>query len=190
MDLENVKKTNTKRKLKLLVPLGILILLITAVALFIKNMNGPAQGSIIAASANPAAIKPTTAQQQKYDGKFISFTMPEHYKIVPSQQSSGYLEIVSLDNTDHSGKYVSIGVLKEALANDSGISYRKSHPELYKLISSSADKIVFQGTSAAAEYTGFIAHGNYVSTISVTANGRRELTKDFNTIVNSLDWKQ
>jgi uncharacterized protein (UPF0333 family) len=190
MDDDNTKKTNTKRRLKLLIPLGILVVIVAAVALFIKNMNGPAQGSIATTVTTQAAIKPATTQQQKHNGKFISFTIPEHYKIVPSQQSSGYLEIVSLDNTNHSGKYVSIGVLKEALANDSGINYRKSHPELYKQLSSSADKIVFQGTSAAAELTGFISHGSFVTTISLTANGKHDLSVDFGTIVNSLDWKQ
>jgi hypothetical protein len=108
---------------------------------------------------------------------------------VPSQQSKGYLDVISLNNTDHSGKYISIGVLKDSLANNSGINYRKTHPELYKQIESSSEKVVFDGLTGKSERTGFIAHNGLVSTISITANGNRDLTQDFDTIANSLQWK-
>jgi hypothetical protein len=183
------EKTNVKKKLKYILPLFILLVLGVFIALFIKNMNGPAQGSVAYTASSQSNIKPTTTSSKKYDGQQISFTYPQHYKIVPSQQSKGYLDIISLNNTDHSGKYISIGVLKESLANDSGTNYRKLHPELYKQIATSGDKVVFEGLNGKSERTGFIAHNGLVSTISITANGNRDLTQDFDTIVNSLQWK-
>jgi hypothetical protein len=190
MEEQKTAKPKARRTLKIFLPLGILILIIAVIALFVKSMNGPAQGSIAYTPPAQTAIKRTSSNPKKIDGKYISFAYPEHYKVVPSQQSSGYLEIVSLDNTDHSGKYISVGVLKEALVNDTGINYRKTHPDLYKQISAGSDKVVYQGKSAAAEQTGFFAHGNYVATVSLSANGSRDLSADFDTIANSLSWKQ
>jgi uncharacterized protein (UPF0333 family) len=190
MESNEEPKLKPKRKFKLLFTGAILILIIIAIAFFIKSMNGPAEGTITYASSKQSIQKPTQTAAHKYDGKYISFTYPAHYKVVPSQQSSGNLEIVSLDNTDHTGKYISIGVLKEVLTNDSGVNYRKLHPDLYKQLTSAPDKIVFIGTAQAAEQTGFLAHNGYVVTISVTANGNRDLTEDFNTIANNLNWKQ
>jgi hypothetical protein len=182
------EKTKVKKKLKYIIPLFILIVLGIITTLFIKNMNGPAQGSVAYTASNQSTIKPATPSSKKYNGQQISFTYPEHYKIVPSQQSKGYLDIISLNNTDHSGKYISIGVIKENLTNDSGINYRRIHPELYKQIASSSEKVVFDSISGKSERTAFIAHNGLVSTVSFTANGNRDLTEDFDTIVNSLQW--
>jgi hypothetical protein len=185
-----IQKPKNRRRWKFIAAVVILLLIIAPVAVFIKNMNGPAQGAVAYTSPSQPANEPASSQPKNYDGKFISITYPDHYKIVPSQQSNGYKETISLTDTDHSGKYITIGVLKESLNNDSGISYRRSHPELYKIIASGADKAIFSGTSSAAEMTGFIAHEGYVATISITANGQRDLTEDFNTLSNSLTWKQ
>jgi uncharacterized protein (UPF0333 family) len=190
MSEEKAEKRKPKRKLRLLLPAGFLLIVIAVIVLIIKNMNGPAEGKVAYVSQSQSAIKPTTATSKQYDGKYISFTYPEHYKIVPSQQSSGYLDIVSINNTDHSGKYISIGVLRESLANDSGVNYRKAHPELYKQVSASSDKIIYESTGDKAEKTGFVAHGGLVTTISITANGSRDLSQDFEVIANSLQWKQ
>jgi hypothetical protein len=179
-----------KRKLKLLIPIFILFVIAILITLFVKNMNGPAEGSVAYHPTNQANIKPTTSPAGQYDGKYVKFSYPPHYQKVESQKSEGYLDIVSLSNTDHSGKYISIGVLKESLTNDSGINYRKGHPELYKLVPSSPDKIIYAGINNTAEYTGFIAHGGLVTTVSITANGNRDLSDDFNSITNSLEWKQ
>jgi hypothetical protein len=183
------EKIKPSSKLKLLIAIIIIAILGGVLALFIKNMNGPAQGSVAYTSASQTAVKPAASLPKKYEGKYISFTYPENYKVVPSMLSGGYLEIASLDNTDHSGKYISIGVLKESLSNDTGINYRKLHPELYKQIAASSEKVVFDGLSGKSERTGFIAHSGLVSTVSITANGNRDLTQDFDTIINSLHWK-
>jgi hypothetical protein len=184
------QKPNSKRKLKLTLSIVGVSLVVLAVVLFVRSINGPAQGSIASVSQNQAAIRQTSLSSKKYDGRYVRFTYPAHYKIVPSQQSSGYLEIVSLDNTDHSGKYISIGVLREALSNDSGVNYRKAHPELYKQVAATSDRVVFDGTAEKSEKTGFLAHGGLVTTLSITANGSRDLSEDFNTIASTLEWKQ
>jgi hypothetical protein len=184
-------KTRRKLKLKLIIPLLIVGILVVAAVLFVKNMNGPAEGTVAYKSQSEPPIKPTSSTPKKYDGKYISFTYPEHYKVAASPPTNGgYLEIISLSNTDHSGKYVSIGVLRESLTNDSGVNYRKGHPELFKQTVSAPYKIVFTGIGATAEQTGFIGHNGLVTTVSITANGKRDLSQDFNIIANSLIWKQ
>jgi hypothetical protein len=190
MQDEQVKKPNIRRRLKFIVPISVLFLASTAIAIFIKNMNGPAQGAVAYNISNQDSAKPSITSPHNYDGKYISFTYPTNYKIVPSTRSSGYLENISLTDTDHSGKYITVGILKETLANDSGVNYRKNHPDLYKPIYNINDKIIFTGTAESAEMTGFYSHGSYVATLSATANGKRDLTDDFNTISNSLEWKQ
>jgi hypothetical protein len=187
----NEEKKNSNRRLKLILPITVILVLVAVVVLIIKNMNGPAEGTVAYKSQSEPPIKPTSFTPKKYDGKYISFTYPEHYKVVTSPPTNGgYLEIISLDNTDHTGKYISVGVIRENIMNDSGVGYRKGHPELFKQTLGNLDKIVFVGTGTTAEQTGFLAHNGLVTTISITANGQRDLNADFNTIVNSLSWKQ
>jgi hypothetical protein len=190
MDEEKIKKPKFKLKMKVVIPLLIVVTIAALIGLFIKTMNGPAEGSVAYHPANQAAIKSATPPAGQYDGKYLKFSYPSHYQKVQSQKSDGYLDIVNLSNTDHSGKYISIGVLRESLTNDSGVNYRKGHPELYKLIPSSPDKVIYAGINNTAEYTGFIAHGDLVTTISITANSNKDLAQDFNSIANSLEWKQ
>jgi hypothetical protein len=191
MGEEKSKKAKSRRRFRIILPLFFLLLIMAAIGLFVKNMNGPAEGTVAYKSQSEPPIKPTSSTPKKYDGKYIGFTYPEHYKVVAKPPTNGgYLEIISLDNTDHTGKYISVGVIRENIMNDSGVGYRKGHPELFKQTLASPDKIVFAGTSTSAEQTGFLAHNGLVATISVTANGQRDLSADFNTIVNSLSWKQ
>jgi hypothetical protein len=161
------------------------------IALAVKNLGGPAEGSVANTSTTENAVKSNAkTEPKKYDGQYISLSYPALYAAAPIQKSGGYLEIASLISTDHSGKYVSLGVLRETLSNDSGINYRKSRPQIYKVVSSSTDKIVFSGAAQGSEQTGFFAHNGLVTTVSVTANGSRDLKDDFNMIANSLAWKQ
>jgi hypothetical protein len=185
------EKKNSNRRLKLILPIIAILVLVAVVVLIVKNMNGPAEGTVAYKSQSEPPIKPASLTPKKYDGKYVSFTYPEHYKVVASPPTNGgYVEIISLDNTDHTGKYISVGVIKENIMNDSGIGYRKAHPELFKQTVSTADKIVFLGIGATAEQTGFIGHNGLVATVSITANGKRDLNADFNTIADSLQWKQ
>jgi hypothetical protein len=186
---EQTKKSNTKRRRRILLPASILIIITLAIFLFIKNMNGPAEGAISQVQPTASNIKNPQAAQGKYNGQYISFNYPGSYKIVPLDKSGGIIETVRLSNTDHSGKYVNIGVVREALTNDSGINYRAGHPDLYKQLSKTADSIVFLGTQPRSEQTGFIAHNGIVVSISITANGVRNLSHDYDTIANSLNWK-
>jgi hypothetical protein len=192
MSEEKTNKSKQKFKPKIITPLLAVVVLVILVALFIKNMNGPSVGSIAYTNSSQSAIKPTTANvPKKYDGKYINFTYPEHYKIVPSPPlNGGYVEIVSLESTDHTGKDISIGVIKETLSNDSGINYRKGHPELYRQTEFSPNKVVFAGIGSTAEQTGFIAHNGFVATVSIVANVQKDLSSDFSTIVGSLTFKQ
>jgi uncharacterized protein (UPF0333 family) len=183
------KQPKNKKPSKALIPLIILLIIAAAIFLLVKNMNGPAEGSVSTVSPTAADKQLAQASPSKYDDKYLSFTYPSGYKVVTSQKTGSFLDVVALTNSDHSGKYAAIGVVRESLSNDSGINYRVNHPDLYKLVSKTPDSIVFRGTQSSAEQTGFIAHNGLVVSVSLTANGNKDLSQDYDTIVKSLQWK-
>jgi hypothetical protein len=189
MNEKQTPKPKGKKSTKLIIPVLILLVITGAIAIFIKNMNGPAEGEISQVQPTSVNIKPGLGSSGKYDGRYISFTYPANYQTTPAQKSGGFLEVVALNNTNHSGKYISVGVVKESLQNDSGVNYRIGHPELYKKIVSTPDSVAFKGTSQSAEQTGFIAHNGLVTSISLTAIGTKDLNTDYETIARSLKWK-
>lgn len=180
----------TKKSLKIGLP--VLVLAVIGVIIFVifRNMNGPAEGMVAQAPPTSEDTNNSPAKPGKYDGKYISLSFPAYYKITPSQKNGGYLEVVNLSNTNHSGKYVSIGVLRESLQNDSGYNHRITYPGIYKQVSASANSAVFTSTQNGSEQTGFFAHGGLVVSISLTANGNITLAADYNAIAESLQWKQ
>jgi len=185
MDKSGVRKKHIKITLLSLMMLSIL----AAIALFVINMNSPAVGTV-SDTAPQDPPKKQAAAPGRYSDSYISFSYPAAFKINPSQKGANYLSVVSLVNTDHSGKYIAISVVRESLANDSGLNHRKSHPETYRLESSSSDRAVFTSAQNGSEKTGYIAHGGLVASVSITSAGVKDLNTDFGHIVNSLQWKQ
>jgi uncharacterized protein (UPF0333 family) len=183
------KQLKNKNPSKALLPLIILLIIAAAIFLLVKNMGGPAKGSVSTASPTAANIQAGQTGPAKYDDKYLSFTYPGGYKIVTSQKTGSFLDVVALTNSDHSNRYAAIGVVKESLDNDPGINYRVGHPDTYKQVSKTSDRVVFKSTQSSAEQTGFIAHNGLVVSISLTATSEKDLSKDYDTISNSLQWK-
>lgn len=180
-------KLISKKRLKIFVPLLIAAVLAVAAVMFVKNMNGPAEGAVTQQQSSQTKV--AVAVPGKYSDQFIGFTYPAHYTVVPSQKTAGYLDIVSLHNTDHSGKYVEVGLQRENLQTDPGYTHRKYNPGIYKQLSTTSGGAVFASSQNGSEQTGFITHGALVLSISLTANGNAQLDQDYNVIANSLQWK-
>lgn len=126
----------------------------------IRNLNSPAEGTITQNNFNNRT-QDDAHQPKQYSDKYISFTYPDSYTVTSAKTSKGVLDAVSLVASQYHNAYVSIGIVKESLAADSGVTYRSQHPELYKLVSSSPSSVVYTKNDNQ-EYTGFIEHNKMV----------------------------
>jgi hypothetical protein len=181
----------SSRKKKILLFVALPLLIISGLIIFtVKALNSPAEGVIASTNTYDSFTKKSDDLPKKFSDKFISFTYPSKYSVNQSQKETVFIDTVDLFSTDHTSKHIAIGIFKGSLENESGVNYRKGHPELYKLVSSTSNYYVFKKSANGSEYTGFIQHDEKIISISVTTPFNKELSKDYQTIANSLQWKQ
>lgn len=186
----NVGRPRLKSHIKIIVPIVGLLVLIGAVALAVHNLNAPAEGSITQTPPSKAEVTDPYANPGTYNGKYVSFTYPAHYKKVPSQITGSYLEVIDFYATDQTSKQIAIGILKESLSDDSGIAFRKMHPDVYQLEPRTrSGAVIYTSTANGSERTAYLQHQDKVITISITSPPGLDLTADSETILNSLQWK-
>ncbi len=164
--------------------IGALVLLAAVSA--IRNLNSPAQGTVTTQLTDNT---PTPPAQKTFTDSYISFSYPYIYSVQPVQKDKQALDAVSLIASQRRDQFVSLSLARESLAGDSGVSYRKAHPELYKTVSSTPQSIIF-ARNDDTEYTGFIVHGDEVLSVSLSTVGTADLSKDYGQIVDSLVWRQ
>jgi len=175
---------------KVSIPLLIAILVIAAVATAIRNLNSPAQGTITTPISDTSASQIKSRPAYKtYSDPVVSFNYPSIYDAEAGQKSSGYLDVIELRKTQQRTEFASIGVYPGSLANESGINYRRVHPELYKLAPTSDGSVLYSKTDST-EYTGFWQKGPDVVTISFTSVGAHDFTADYKMVADSLKLKQ
>lgn len=175
---------------KVAIPLIIGLLLAAVVALAIKNMNGPAQGTVTTQqSDNTVGQTNATTIDKTFSDKFVSFNYPSIYVPNAANKGPSYLDNISLIKSERRDQYIAISLVSESLSNDSGVNYRQLHPDLYKKVSSAADTVVFEKNDET-EYTGFIQHADKVISISFTAVAPTDMSNDYKMIASSLQWKQ
>jgi len=152
----------------------------------IRNMNQPAVGSINQAP-QPDAIKADPyGQPGNFNGKYITFTYPAHFKKVPSKANGNSLEAVEYHSADSTGKLINVAVLPGTIDSDSGVAYRRQHPELYSPTIS--QKWTEFTKKDGTEDTFFINHNNLLATVSVTASYNNQ-SGDGLFIASSLKWR-
>lgn len=178
-----------KRKKTILIILLLIIVVLGVALLIIKMLNSPAEGIIKQTKTYDAFTKNEDRQPGTYSDKYITFKYPATYSLNESQKSGNFLDVVKLYSNDHSSTQITIGIVKENLGDDSGINHRKGHPETYEQKSSSPNSIVFTSNKNGSEQTGYIQHGDKVISISITTPGQKDLSKDYQTIASSLEWK-
>jgi hypothetical protein len=182
-------KPKARKKIKIILPVLAIAVIIGALALFIKNMNGPAEGTV-AYQSSQAPIKLSQTTPHKFDGQYTSFSYPAHFDVTASQKTNGILDMVTLYSNDHTQIQMAYEVMQESLANDSGFNYRKGHPDLYKQQTDQHGNLIFIKNQNGSEYTGFVVHNNLVASISLSSTFNKDLSGDYNAIANSLQWKQ
>jgi hypothetical protein len=183
-------KIITKRLVKIFVSLLIVFVIIAVVFLTFKNMNAPAEGTIAQTPPSKQAIQDPYSNPTKYNGKYIRFTYPAHFKKIPSQLSGSYLEVDEFSGTDFSAKHLTIGVMPGSLSSDSAVTYRKQRPEIYKALPESRYGIGFTSSANGSEETAFTQHGNLVASVSETTPAQNvDLSSDVQGILTSMQWK-
>lgn len=170
----------------MLVPLVIVILIGAAVFSAVRNLNAPAQGTVVQ-NGTDAVSNTQTPGTQSYSDSQISFSYPGKFELGTSQKSGGVLDEVNLISSARRDEYVAIAVAKGSLATDPSVSYRRDHPELYKTNISSGSSVVFSKLDST-ELTGFIQHGGDVASISLTSVTAQDLSPDYVVIADSLQW--
>jgi uridine phosphorylase len=86
------------------------VITVVGAVIIVNVLSSPATGTITPPSGKkivaPAASKTTGA----YSGKYISFSYPATFDIIPSQKSAGILEVVSLYSNVHNDLIASISL--------------------------------------------------------------------------------
>lgn len=175
------------KKPKFWVPLVIILVVILATVGIIRNMNQPAVGSISQQPTTDAVKADPYSQPGKYSGKYITFNYPAHYKQVPSKVSGTTLELAEYHVTDATGKLISVAVFPGSVNSDSGVVYRRQHPELYT--ESSSQKWTEFTKKDGTEDTFFLSHNGNLATVSCTAPYNNQ-SGDALFVASSLQWKQ
>lgn len=177
------------KKTKSLIIVGLIVLLIVGVLYqVVRTLNAPAQGSINQTPPDKAENIDPYAQPATYNGRYISFTYPAHYKKIPSAITGGYLEVFSLHSTDQRGRNITVGVQKGSLADSSAVAYRRAHPELYTEEPRTRTAVTFT-TKSTPEMVSFLQHNDLLANVSITSQSDPNLSEDLQTILNSFAWK-
>jgi hypothetical protein len=174
------------KKPKIFAPVLIIILVMVLLVAVIRNMSEPAVGSI--SQTPPAEAEKTDpyAQPGSYQGKYISFQYPAHYKKLQSNLSGSYLEIINLHATDTTGKQISIAVYNSSISNDSNVAFRRHYRDIY---TENDSRLGTEFTkSDGTEDTFFIQHNNLLASVSATAPGNSQ-AGDAYFVASTLKWK-
>lgn len=173
---------------RILIPVIVLAAIAGVLFLIIHAMSSPAVGSLTQTPPNQQAYKPDPyASSGIYNGQYISFTYPAHFKKVPSKLTGDVLETVEYVSTDQSARHIDVGVYRGDVSSDSGVTYRRQHPELYKE-TSSQQWIEFTRLDGT-EDTFFIQHNGLEATVSATAPNAN-LSGEALFVASGMKWKQ
>lgn len=166
-----------------------MLLVAVFVGVFIKVMSSPAEGTIITTPQdNIAAASAIKSEPGIYKGKYVSFSLPMSYKQAASQGGKSYLDNAIFIATDHSSKQLSARVLKQSMANDPPINFRRQHPDVYHEQVMAGGR-VFTKTKGGSERTMFITHGNLELTVAFSSpHDGEDFMTDMDSVINSLKW--
>lgn len=186
--MRGFKRSSFLKRPKVFIPLLIVILLLGAAVSAVRNLNSPAEGTVTTQTSENSQSAAPAAGDKGYQDNFISFKYPSAYSLQPAAGDNSNLDTVNLIANQRRDQFVAITLTRETLANDSGVNYRKTHPKLYKTVSSTPQAIVFSKVDGT-EYTGFLAHSDEVLAVSLTAVSATNLNDDYDQITGSLQWR-
>src|SRR5579862_5105402 len=165
--MEQPKRRRRWHHKKILIPLMALVAAVGLLVWIVHGLNSPAEGSISQTPPNQAQKTDPYAQPGTFNSKYMTFQYPAHFKTVPTKLTGDILETVEYDSTDQSATHIDVEIYKGSTSSDSGVIYRRQHPELYKE-NDSQQWIEFTKLDGS-EDTFFIQHGELETTVSATA---------------------
>jgi hypothetical protein len=174
------------RQPKKIIIILVVLIVLGALVSIVNGLHSPAVGSINQTPPAHAEVIDPYSQPGTYNGKYISFTYPPHYKITPSKPSGNLIEVAEYHSTGLTFTQINVAVQRENLNDDSGLIYRQKHPELY---SQNSSKIGLEFKKLdGTEDTFFLQHDGLVATVSVTSPGGNTGT-DALFVGSGLHWK-
>ena len=186
----NKPDTSRKRPSRRLKLFLLIIVAVVVIGIGIAHtLNSPANGKI---ASEPDSAQAAKVSPPHYTGRLLSFDYPADYSKLSSQRSGSFLQ-VALFNSQTASKQISVGVIKESLANDSGANYRIQHAKIYHEHKTTNGLIFTASQTGAAndfERTIYISHDQLVASISLSGTDASMLTSDSEVITQSLAWKQ
>jgi hypothetical protein len=185
-----MSRFRVSKRPKVMVGVVILLLVMAAFVMALHNLNSPAQGTVTTQNTDSQPTATSGSKENKqYSGAAITFNYPSKFVIQTNPKSPGYLDSVNLITSGRRDEYAAMSVTKDTFDTDSGISYRRNHPDLYKTNLKSSNSIVFTKLDST-ELTGFFQHGDMTASISLTSVSAKDLSADYVVIADSLQWKQ
>jgi len=171
-------------------PLVTALVIIIAAVMAVRTLNSPAEGTVTTPVSDTTAGQPKNQPAYKtYSDAVVTFNYPTVYMTQSGDKSSGYKDVVELRKTRQRTEFGSVGVYAGDILTDSGVNLRRTHPELYKSISTDDDSLVYTKQDST-EYTGFIQKGSDVVTVSFNSVGPHDFAADYKLVAGSLQLKQ
>ncbi len=163
-------KLNRLSKLKrprVALPLLAIFVIAVVAVMTVRNLNSPAQGDINQVPQASAEKTDPFVQPGIYNGRYISFSYPPHFKAVPDKLNGSYLQVNEYHSTDGTGLLINIGVYQGNFGSDGGVAYRRLNKKLYR---ENDSRLGLEFTKVdGTEDTFFIEHNGLLATVSATA---------------------
>ncbi|MGH7156807.1 MAG: hypothetical protein ACREGG_01695 [Candidatus Saccharimonadales bacterium] len=174
------------RRKKIIFALIPILIAIGVIVLLIHTLNAPAEGTVSQTPPSQAQKTDPYAQSGNYNSKYLTFQYPAHFKLTPTKLTGATLETVEYTSTDQSERHIDVAIFNGNVSSDSGVSYRRQHPELYK----ETDSRLWTEFSRidGTEDTFFLQHNDLEATVSATAPFAN-LNGEALFVVSSLQWK-
>lgn len=177
--------------------LVIICLLIVVAVLFIRQLGGPAVGTIDTPSQS---LNNPTTQMIKFQGKYIAFDYQADLRQQDSSKSQPnvleYYIFNKAADAQTKAAYLAVTVYSLPSANpqdNSGYNYRKAHPELYdsRTLAINNSNFVIFTKKDSREIIAFSTKGTKLAAISLSSAlaTSNELQNRFDAILNSWTWK-
>ncbi len=157
-----------------------------AAVMSLHLVGGEAVGTI--SKSGQGEVAPVTQLQldQRYDGKYVSFTYPGSYRL-GNGITDERLELVGTGKS----KQLVMTIGKGALENDPSYNLRLSDPKAYKQLALSVDGLtgtVFTSTASGFEKTAYIRGARWAS-VAISDVNSNDWSGDLDQVLATFHWK-
>lgn len=162
------------------------MVVIGVIVITLHGLNAPAEGTISQTPPSQGQTSDPYVSPGNFNSKYLTFQYPAHFKLTPTRLTGATLETVEYTSSDQSERHIDVAIFKGNVSDDSAVSYRRQHPELYKE-TTSRSWIEFSRLDGT-EDSFFLQHNDLEATVSASAPFAN-LNGEALFVVSSLQWK-